>query len=364
MEAQVLHMNAGEGEASYANNSQVQKLVIAKAKPIVAESIVNLCSTTLPQCLRVADLGCSSGPNSLIVISDIIDTVEKTCRRLNRSAPEFQIFLNDLPGNDFNTIFKFLPAFYERLKKEKGEEFGPCFVFGLPGSFYERLFPSDTMDFIHSSYSLHWLSQVPQGLEDNKGNVYVSKTSPSSVYKAYLKQFQRDFSKFLSTRSKEVRTGGHMVITIAGRRSKEPYSEDSIPWELLALSLNDLVSQGVIEEKKLDSFNMNIYHPCTEEVEAIIKAEGSFNLDKLDTYEVVWEAIHNGENKELMLKESRSSKIIAMAIRAVTEPLLVHHFGEAINIDKLFQRYEEHASEFLSKEKGCNFNIVISMKKK
>ncbi|KAJ4975696.1 hypothetical protein NE237_000802 [Protea cynaroides] len=130
---------------------------------MVVDSIVNLYSPTLPQCLRIADLGCSSGPTPF---SDIIDAVEETCRRLNRRAPEFQIFLNDLPSNDFNTIFKFLPAFYEKLKKEKGEEFGPCLVTGLPGSFYERLFPSNSLDFIHSSYSLHWLSQLLASLRE------------------------------------------------------------------------------------------------------------------------------------------------------------------------------------------------------
>ncbi|KAK9286471.1 hypothetical protein L1049_014868 [Liquidambar formosana] len=35
------------------------------------------------------------------------------------------IFLNDLPGNDFNTIFGSLPSFYEKVKKEKGVESGP-----------------------------------------------------------------------------------------------------------------------------------------------------------------------------------------------------------------------------------------------
>ncbi|XP_042486381.1 probable caffeine synthase MTL2, partial [Macadamia integrifolia] len=156
---QVLHMNGGDGETSYATNSNLQKLVITKAKPVVIRSISDLFTTNLPPCLRVADLGCSSGPNTLLVISEIIEAIDEICHQLNCNTPEFQVFLNDLPSNDFNTIFKSLPVFYEQLKKEKGEKFGPCSITGLPGSFYERLFPSNTIDFIHSSYSLHWLSQ-------------------------------------------------------------------------------------------------------------------------------------------------------------------------------------------------------------
>ncbi|XP_069153311.1 S-adenosyl-L-methionine:benzoic acid/salicylic acid carboxyl methyltransferase 3-like isoform X2 [Solanum lycopersicum] len=31
---------------------------------------------------------------------------------------------------------------------------------GVAGSFYTRLFPSNSLHFVHSSYSLHWLSQI------------------------------------------------------------------------------------------------------------------------------------------------------------------------------------------------------------
>ncbi|CDP16806.1 unnamed protein product [Coffea canephora] len=66
------------------------------------------------------------------------------------------------------------------------------------------------MHFIHSSYSLHWLSQVPRGLVTeeglplNKGNIYIGKTSPKSVHDAYLDQFERDFTNFLSARADEI----------------------------------------------------------------------------------------------------------------------------------------------------------------
>ncbi|RVX16604.1 Monomethylxanthine methyltransferase 2 [Vitis vinifera] len=79
--------------------------------------------------------------------------------RINCESPEFQVFLNDLPETDFNNIFKSLPAFYEGLMKEKGGKLGNCFVTGMPGSFYGRIFPTRSLDFVHSSASVHWLSQ-------------------------------------------------------------------------------------------------------------------------------------------------------------------------------------------------------------
>ncbi|MQM03024.1 hypothetical protein Taro_035801 [Colocasia esculenta] len=108
------------------------------------------------------DLGCSSGPNVLSVVSGVIDSVEKKCWQLCRRPPEFQLFLNDLPGNDFNSVFRSLQSLHERRVASAGlgKELGQCFVAGVPGSFYGRLFQSKSVHFFHSSSSLHWLSQV------------------------------------------------------------------------------------------------------------------------------------------------------------------------------------------------------------
>ncbi|KAF4375502.1 hypothetical protein F8388_024161 [Cannabis sativa] len=106
-----------------------------------------------------SDLGCSSGPNTLTAVSTIFDIIEASCQSLNINTPTFQVFLNDLPGNDFNAVFQSLSSFYEKLKKEKGDKFGPCFITAMPGSFYERLFPDNSIHIVHSSYSLQWLSK-------------------------------------------------------------------------------------------------------------------------------------------------------------------------------------------------------------
>ncbi|XP_019412717.1 PREDICTED: monomethylxanthine methyltransferase 1-like [Lupinus angustifolius] len=157
---QVLHMNDGVGDTSYAKNSSHQRSGVLKGKPILEESMRRLYCNMLPKCLKVADLGCASGPNALMVVNDIIDIVESTSFNFNISAPIFQFYMNDLPSNDFNTIFKSLAQFYETLEEKKGPGFGPCFINATPGTFYKRLFPNNSIHFVHSSYSVHWLSQV------------------------------------------------------------------------------------------------------------------------------------------------------------------------------------------------------------
>lgn len=129
-------------------------------------------SLTPPQgqgIMVVADLGCSSGLNALLVVSEVTSTLRDCIRdetedddRRHSSMAAVQFFLNDLPGNDFNTIFRSLVQLtLQNLASEtEAADELPCYVAGLPGSFYTRLFPSNNVHLFHSSYSLMWRSKV------------------------------------------------------------------------------------------------------------------------------------------------------------------------------------------------------------
>ncbi|XP_043722472.1 probable caffeine synthase 4 [Telopea speciosissima] len=228
-----LRMSNGERDTSYAQNSfnwLEQRSVISTAKPILEKAIEDLVSEGLPSnVLTIADLGCAFGPNTFTVITTIKRKVEKRCNELGVKQPELQVFLNDLPGNDFNSTFKFFFENYQQLEGERiGEDGKKCFIAGAPGSFYERLFPLNSLHLVHSCYSAHWLSRVPPGLTNevgipiNKGKIYISNTSPPPVSKAYLEQFQEDFTSFIMLRSKELIPNARMVLILHGRQGGDP----------------------------------------------------------------------------------------------------------------------------------------------
>ncbi|KAJ9147050.1 hypothetical protein P3X46_029255 [Hevea brasiliensis] len=297
--------------------------------------MTNLYSSIHPKSLAIADLGCSSGPNTLLAVSELIKVVDKLCGKLGRQSPEYQVFLNDLQGNDFNTIFRSLPGFQGRMKKQLEAGTGPFFFTGVPGSFYGRLFPTNSLHFVYSSYSRQWLSKVPNGLEGNKGKIYMAGGSPPSVLKAYYDQFQRDFSSFLTCRSEELVTGGRMSLAILARRSQDPSSKECCYiWELLAMALKEMVFE-----------------------------EGSFSIDRLEVFEINWDAYHNEINLPDAFKDSGYN--VAQCMRAVAEPLLIGHFGfgEAI-IDDVFRRYKAIIANRMGKEKTEFVNVVVAMTKK
>ncbi|MED6112288.1 hypothetical protein PIB30_060350 [Stylosanthes scabra] len=360
---QVLHMNGGIGEASYANNSLVQQKVISLTRPVREEAITNLYYKKLPRTLSIADLGCSSGPNTFFVVSEIIKAIENLCRELKQDSPEYNVFMNDLPGNDFNNIFRSLDSFKNEFEKNSC---GPCYLFGAPGSFYGRLFPNRSIHFVHASYSLQWLSKVPEGIENNKGNIYMSSTSPLNVLNAYYEQFQRDFSFFLKCRGEEVVEGGVMVLTFLGRRSDDPSSKECCYiWQLMAAALNDMVLEGIIKEEQMDAFNIPQYTPSPSEVKLQVQTEGSFTVNRLEVSEVNWNAYDKNWNAmDFEWEEFESlgdgGYNVAQCMRAVAEPLLVSHFGEDI-IEAVFSRYQRLLAESMSKEKTMFFNVTVSL---
>ncbi|KAG6773310.1 hypothetical protein POTOM_020575 [Populus tomentosa] len=340
---QILSMKGGSGEESYAKNSKPQRANLSSSVPVLEQAVLDFCDTELPHCITIADLGCSSGPNTLFAVTQITSLIYERCSQLGQSPPEFSIFLNDLPGNDFNTVFQsFLPAFKEKIRAENGSDFGPCYISGVPGSFYGRLFPSNSLHFVHSGTSLHWLSQVPPELNDksnpliNKGKIYISKTSPAAAIEAYQIQFQKDFFSFLMARSKEVVPGGRMVFTLKARRFADPTADEScLIWDYLGRALQDLVLKvpvGLIEEEKLDTYNAPYHEPYVEEIKTEIAKEGSFILNCLEIIALPWDACNGG----MKCDRETTAKNLVRVLRAINESMIQSHFGAEV-LDPLFQ---------------------------
>ncbi|KAL5991538.1 hypothetical protein ACLOJK_012447 [Asimina triloba] len=195
----------------------------------------------------------------------------------------------------------------------------PCFIAGVPGSFHGRLFPKKSLHLVPPEL------YDKEGTPLNKGRMYVSETSPPLVFKAYLEQFRKDFHSFLRSRSEEVQTNGVMVLVLAGRSRADLWTEESNePWELLSEILSTMLLEGVVSEEEVDSFDVPFYTPSVEETREIIEKEGSFSIERLETFGLEAPACIPGEMR-------------AKCIRSFTEPLIVSHFGQHIS-DHLFHK--------------------------
>ncbi|KAL2939442.1 Caffeine synthase 1 [Bienertia sinuspersici] len=337
----------------------LQGRVIARlTKPMIENAITKLLSNdNRSKVLNVVDFGCGVGPTPIALILLVIETVNKICMELklkDDQLPEIQMHMNDLPSNDFNLLFRNIREM--QLPKRNGMPF--CFVMGTPGSLYNQLFPKNYLHLVHSNYALHWLSQVPLGIYDEKGNsmnkggIIVSESSPPNVVKAYRAQFQQDLSSFLKCRSNDVAANGYMIISVSGSPSMVPRHHCSA--KLLLQAINSLVLKGLINREKADNFDMPIHYPFKEEMEGIIREEGSFAIEKIETM------AENAGEEITSIKER--AETIAKCIRAAVEVLVSYHFGKHV-WDTLYDELIQATLLHLEKEPLHMFTIIFMLKK-
>jgi len=75
----------------------------------------------------------------------------------------------------------------------------------------------------------------------------------------------------------------------------------------------------MVEEEKVDSFDFPYFGATKEEIQSIVRAEGSFGVEKMQT------VTHSVAN-EIECNMERAEKL-GKFIRAFTQPLLSRYFG-------------------------------------
>ncbi|CAK7349659.1 unnamed protein product [Dovyalis caffra] len=346
-------MNGGHGIYSYAKNSYHQGQAIHAVKELIKEEITEKLDITMfpsSDTFRIVDMGCSAGPNTFFAVQNVLEAVEKKyqgqgldhCR-----LPEYQVFFNDHSSNDFNTLFTSLPPNRN------------YYVAGVPGSFHVRLFPEASLHIVISSYAIQWISHIPKELVDksspawNKGRTYYAHAGVETI-KAYADQFAKDMDNFLHFRALEVVPGGMVLLTIPGGRWDGDSDYQILPntlHDLLESCIVDMAKKGIISEEKLDSFNVPQYFPSPQEMEAAVKRNGSFCIERI-------ECLHD-EKKQANPKEARA---FSSHVRAGLEFLLSEHFGHEI-MDELFDSFTRKIEENEVFDLGVAFKLLVVLKR-
>ncbi|KAJ8761160.1 hypothetical protein K2173_001216 [Erythroxylum novogranatense] len=321
-------MIGGDGAHSYTQNSAFQRSVVDAAKEMIHQAVKNSLDFKNPsfsriEAFRIADFGCSTGPNTFTAVENIIDSIANEYDGQDKNNPpfQFQVFFNDHTNNDFNVLFMNLPP---------GRKY---FAAGVPGTFYGILFPKSTLHFGHSSNALHWLSKVPEDVADSKSpawnkNSITYSGSVDEVSKAYSGRFRDDMNTFLSSRAHELVSGGLMVVILPCLPEGILLSETTIGMNFsnLRCCLMEMADSGIISEEKVDVFNLPIYYPRIKELETVIHKNGCFSIEKMENM------------ARLMKHVPPTVGAVTSHTRAIFQALIKEHFGAEI-VDDLFERF-------------------------
>lgn len=331
--------NGGHGSHSYSKNSYYQKSFVDIVRIKIEEEIKQKFNTTdlissSSNTIRLADLGCATGPNTFWTMQYIIDAMKSNLKSPSPNSPKlspnFHVFFNDQISNDFNALFLSLPP--ER----------DYFAAAAPGSFHGRLFPDSSLHFVHTAYSIHWLSALPEELRDkksaawNRGRIHYIGAA-EGVIEAYTARFAADMERFLSARAEEMVGGGIMVMICLG--VCDGVSPSQLPFRILydnlAFALIDMAKEGLLNEDEVDSFNLPIYITCPKEMRKLIEKNGHFSIERIELAEpATW------------LKENIDIRAWINHVRAAMEGTFMEHFKKKELMDEMFERVIEKLSNY------------------
>lgn len=344
---EVLHMYSGNSDASYAENSDRQKYVFRVLQPLFENAIKKL---TFPQhgSVKIVDLGCATGTNTLSEVDFVVKTLRNLCGNggdhVNGgdSMPELLVYFSDLPSNDFNGLFNLL---------DRPGRF-PYFVAGVPGSFYNLLFPRSTIHVCFSIMALHWISEVPKAVVEkvsplyNKGRVWINR-GREDIAEAYSKLSEKNLSSFFKCRAREMAPGGVLFLCMMGRPDTwSPAQQVSEGGEFCGQDFedawNELVTQGTISLDLRDSFNLPWYFPNADELRQAVEKCGHFVIENLQVYEGV--PSMSEEDFENYIQDPKMFGCMkSNLVKSFVGSLVEAHIGKDCT-EKLFQVFEEKAA--------------------
>lgn len=360
----ILCMQGGDDDGSYAKNSEGPASAITLSKPFLIQAIQSMKLFKEDVSLRVADLGCATGYNTLTTVELLIQSLRQRYYEECNYVPEFEAFFSDLPSNDFNSLFQSLPTLCDNKKQH-------YYAAGVPGSFYRRLFPKGKLHIAVSLSALHWLSQIPEVVLDkrsvawNEGRAWIDGAK-KEVVEAYAKQSEEDLMAFLRCRREEIVEGGILFILMAGRpgslqpenqlgdpdsRAKHPFTSSmDQAWE-------DLLNEGLIDKQRRDTFNIPAYMRSADEVRKAFDQCTGFEIQKLEYQKIVE---HSKEKQEEWIKDPVSyGRAKANLVRATLKPIVEAHLGPKLS-EELFKRFENRASGDINMlHKTCFYGVLL-----
>ncbi|KAK6921659.1 SAM dependent carboxyl methyltransferase [Dillenia turbinata] len=328
-------MNGGDGPQSYCQNSFFQKAGLEAMKEIMQKEIrdkfdVGKPSSNESLTIKIADFGCSTGPNTFHAVQIILEAIQQKLQSetINSQEPEYQVFFNDLVTNDFNTLFASLPP-----KRQ-------YHAAAVPGSFHNVVLPKSSIHFAYSAFSLNWLSKLPLEIIDknspawNEGMIHYS-SKQKDVLGAYAVQFANDFESFLCARKQELVSGGLVSVLVSGVPNGTCFSETSTGklYEIFGSCFVDMANKGLIHKDKVDSFNLPVYFPSPKEIKAVVEKNGYFNIEKME--------IPPNPTYQTGVPDFKKH---AVSSRAVYEGILCQHFGSEF-VDELFKLFRKKVDE-------------------
>jgi SAM dependent carboxyl methyltransferase len=201
-EAPALLHGVTEARGSYNQHAVTQAAGGALALPLLEKAAREVALDHGDAPIVIADYGSSQGKNSLKPMRVAITTLRG---RVPRGRPICVVHV-DVAENDFSTLFDLVDNAPDSYLSDDPDVFPSA----VGRSFYRQVLPSNGVHLGWSSYAAIWLSRAPTTIP---GHFWIP-SSTGDVRAAFERQGAEDWAAFLRVRSRELRPGGRLVVTL------------------------------------------------------------------------------------------------------------------------------------------------------
>ncbi|KAI3981254.1 hypothetical protein MKX01_023268 [Papaver californicum] len=165
-----------------------------------------------------------------------------------------------------------------------------------------------------------------------------------------------DMEAFLLARGHEIVCGGLMFILVPAIPDDTLLSQTSpgLLLDVLESCVLELAKMDIVDEAKVDSFNLPSYLTSPKQVKELVERTGCFTIERL-------------ERLETLFPPARGAQILSNHMRAASEEIIKQHFGLSDNdLDKLFDLYSKRLVDPLSiytKIEDTSFQMFLVLKR-
>jgi hypothetical protein len=288
--------------------------------PIGAENIV------------IADYGCSQGRNSLKPMNLAIETLRE---RAGASRP-VEIYHNDLPTNDFGSLFQVVTDVTDGYMARHPL----VFSYAVGRSYFEAILPPDSVHAGWNSWTMQWMSHKAADAPDH---VFAKMSAVPEVRAAVASQQAEDWTKFLELRASELRPGGCLLSLFVAHPSEQMgwvYVGGEM-WEAVI----DLQRAGIISEHEAVRITVPTAQRSLDDIQMPFRDTGKFaglaieHLEFMPGPDPFWEELQRTGDK------SAFARGLAGMVRGFGGPTIASALDQgrdrAAVIDQYFQRLEQ-----------------------
>jgi len=261
------------GRAGYYDaHSEYQRSVAETGAALVDRCVA---AAPLPEAggtYLVADYGCSTGANSIKMVSRAIAAV----RAQGGDIPVAALH-NDVPTNDFNQLFANLaaaPDSYIALEP-------PVLPLVSAASFFRTAAPAGSVRFGTSFSAAHWLSSqpevvVPQG--------FYFCEAEGAARESLQRHAADDWATFLRARRGELAPGGRLLVQTVGTSDTGEVTARRLLRAMAEVG-DEMVAEGALDRGTVDRYVLPVYARTAVEANQPLSDDASlgeaFTIDEI-----------------------------------------------------------------------------------